>query len=563
MLQEEALAILKMGHTAFLTGSAGSGKTYLLNQFLDWLSSCKVPYAVTASTGIAATHIGGQTLHSWSGLGIKKRLSDFDLDLLEENKTLWDRWSATEVLVVDEVSMLSADQLDALDAIGRSLRRRAEPFGGVAVVFSGDFFQLPPVERDGERAQFAWEARVWQEVRPVVCYLEGTYRHESDAAFGNLLNDIRSGRAGARSLDMLNTRRAAPETVSKNITRLYTHNADVDAENDRRLADLSGNERVFLMRTKGKRHIVESLVRGCLAPETLRLKKSAEVMFVKNDPSRGYVNGTRGIVLDFENGLPIVKTRGGRRISVEPASWRIEERGTVRAEITQVPLRLAWAITVHKSQGMTLDEAFVDLSGAFVPGQGYVALSRVRSLEGLYIGGLNDTALAVDGRVLETDGVFRNVSDAARARLREIALEDREKRHREFVKSRGGSYTASGGGRKDSASRVRQNVSTHERTKALVEKGMSVEEIADARGLSAETIVAHLEKLICLGDIRDVSSLELVSDWDALETVRRAAEGCGWERLAPLREELRAKGRDVSYGDLRRMRIYDVWRNPK
>ena len=194
-------------------------------------------------------------------------------------------------------------------------------------------------------------------------------------------------------------------------TRLYTHNVDVDAENERELEKLAGSSRLHEMSSSGKAHIVEALKKGILAPETLRLKKKAAVMFIKNSFDEGYVNGTLGVVEDFDNsglpagqaGAPIVRTFSGRKIFVTPAEWTVEEEGKVLARVEQLPLRLAWAITVHKSQGMSLDAAEIDLSRAFVPGQGYVALSRLRSLAGLALRGFNDMALAMHPRAMEID----------------------------------------------------------------------------------------------------------------------------------------------------------------
>jgi hypothetical protein len=184
------------------------------------------------------------------------------------------------------------------------------------------------------------------------------------------------------------------------------------------------------MSAKGPQPFVQSLQRGCLSPETLELKRGAVVMFTKNDPAGRYVNGTLGIVEEFgkEDGEPIVMTRSGKRVFAEPATWKIDEGGKERASITQVPLRLAWAMTVHKSQGMSLDAAVIDLSRAFEYGQGYVALSRLRSLSGLHLLGLNERALRVHPAAVEKDAEFRAASEAARAALsRELpaAIEDR------------------------------------------------------------------------------------------------------------------------------------------
>jgi hypothetical protein len=181
---------------------------------------------------------------------------------------------------------------------------------------------------------------------------------------------------------------------------------------------------VFTMTAKGADPLVQGLKRGCLSPETLVLKREAIVMFTRNDTAGRYVNGTLGVIesFDAESGFPVVRTRSGARIVAEPATWKIEEAGKERANITQVPLRLAWAMTVHKSQGMSLDAAVIDLSRAFEYGQGYVALSRLRSLSGLYLLGLNERALRVHPDAVDTDAAFRAASETARLSLqRDVA----------------------------------------------------------------------------------------------------------------------------------------------
>ena len=195
-------------------------------------------------------------------------------------------------------------------------------------------------------------------------------------------------------------------------TRLYTHNVDVDSINNEELRIIGGGARGYNMVSVGAEALVMALKKSCLAHERLVLKKKAKVMFVKNNYVEGYVNGTLGEVVDFENGFPIVETAGWRKIVVRPEEWKIEEDGEVKARIKQIPLRLAWAITIHKSQGMSLDAAVIDLSKSFVRGMGYVALSRVRTLNGIRLVGINDDALKVSDEVLEFDKKLRKMSIA-------------------------------------------------------------------------------------------------------------------------------------------------------
>jgi ATP-dependent exoDNAse (exonuclease V) alpha subunit len=212
-------------------------------------------------------------------------------------------------------------------------------------------------------------------------------------------------------------------------TKLYTHNRDVDAENMKELEKLAGDLYSYPMSSRGGDNLAATLKKGCLAPETLHLKEGARVMFVKNHFDGGYANGTLGVVEECSDFEIKVKTLAGKIIEVVPASWSIEENGKVKAEITQYPLRLAWAITVHKSQGMSLDAAEVDLSQSFEKGMGYVALSRVRTLAGLSLKGLNDTALKVHPEVLEYDRQFRidSAEDSEKFRAKSPGRIDRDR----------------------------------------------------------------------------------------------------------------------------------------
>ncbi len=434
MTQREALDILKMGFSVYLTGEAGTGKTYVLNQYIEWLRKNKMEPAVTASTGIAATHLDGTTIHSWSGIGVRDRIDDYDLERMEEKKPLWNRLNDSRVLIIDEISMLSGEFFEMCDLVLRHIRRNSAPFGGMQIVCSGDFFQLPPVTKEGSPYRYAFESEVWVRLNPIVCYLTEQYRHEGSEFLG-ILSAIRNRNVTPEVQSLLSARNNTDPKDTENITRLFTHNRDVDAMNEEHLAKLKGKEKIFFMQSAGKPQHVEPLMRGCLAPQSLALKEGTKVMFVKNEHGGQYANGTQGTVTGFKPRGPVVKTRAGKTIYAEPASWKREEDGKVLAEITQVPLRLAWAITVHKSQGMTLDEAEMDLSQCFVPGQGYVALSRVRSLEGLYLRGFNAMALLVDERISAADRIFRKRSQLAKDRLALLTKRDLSLRHKAFIKT--------------------------------------------------------------------------------------------------------------------------------
>jgi len=410
MNQEKALEILKSGNNILLTGPAGTGKTYVLNKFIKHLKDKGTNVAITASTGIAATHINGRTIHSWAGFGIKKDLSSSDLSKIKMNSKVRARIKDTDVLIIDEISMLHDFQLDMADTICRVVKNDDRSFGGIQLILCGDFFQLPPVDKERNSGNFIVKSEVWTKLNPKICYLTKQYR-QSDHNLNDLLVSIRSGDITESHIDILASRINVELEDPEKVTKLYTHNANADAINIGKLDSLPDEEHVYLMRGEGKEALIETLKKNCLAPEELKLKRNAIVMFVKNDFGKGYVNGTIGKVVDFhESGYPIVKIRNGRRIVAMPTDWAIEENNTVLAKTTQVPLRLAWAITVHKSQGMTLDAAEVDLSKAFTFGLGYVALSRVRALSNLNLLGINDLALMVSDEAKQIDIELKKLS---------------------------------------------------------------------------------------------------------------------------------------------------------
>lgn len=410
MTQAQALKILKKGHNVFLTGAAGSGKTYTLGKFIEYLKDKKINVGITASTGIAATHLSGMTIHSWSGIGIKDIMSDKDLNSILGKTYLKTRFHKTNILIIDEISMLHAHRLDMIDRVCRAFKEKDVPFGGMQIVMCGDFFQLPPVTRGEEEGEFAYKSHIWNRMDLNICYLEEQYR-QSDRAFLRVLSDIRTDSVNDDTVNYLLARYNQEVRGLIKPTRLYTHNTDVDAINEMELSKINQKLHSYQMTAKGNKDLLEFLYKSCLAPEILNLKFGAIVMFVKNNFDKGYVNGTLGKVIGFDdNDYPIVETTTGLEIIASPSSWMIEEENKTLAEINQIPLRLAWAITIHKSQGMSLDAAEIDLSKSFVPGMGYVALSRVRTLSGMKLVGLNEMSLRINPEVLEMDKLFQKES---------------------------------------------------------------------------------------------------------------------------------------------------------
>lgn len=499
MQQEFALSILKSGRNVFLTGSAGTGKTHVLRTYIEYLRERKVGVAITASTGIAATHIGGMTIHAFSGIGIKDSLDYAELNKIRNRKHIRKGIEEADVLIIDEISMLHKDQFDMVNLVFQHVRNSAKAFGGVQLIVTGDFFQLPPISKNEEtpREKFAFMSRSWLDANLVVCYLTEQYRQSRDTLW-YILEQIRSQTIEDESVyELMATKQ---REYSEAPTKLYTHNLDVDQTNKNFLTKLEGEPKYFYAQTKGSQRLVEMLERSVLASVKIELKEDAEIMFIRNNPDKNFVNGTQGTVIGFdEDENPVVRTRQGDEMVVFAEKWTIEDdHGKELASFEQLPLRLAWAITVHKSQGMTLDTAEIDLSSAFEPGQGYVALSRLRSLEGLKLTGINRRALEVDPLALKADRRFLELSVEAEDRFTEEELEEmREEFHDRIgaLQSDDEIQAYKEQLEKKKKAAKEKKTSTYEKTLSYVRKGQSIKEIAKERELNERTILKHLSKL--------------------------------------------------------------------
>lgn len=569
MRQSSALNILKTGQNVFLTGSAGSGKTYTLNQYIDYLRARRVPVAVTASTGIAATHMSGTTIHSWSGIGIKDELTERDLSNLSRKQFLADRLKETAVLIIDEISMLHAKQLNLVNQVLKHVRKNDSAFGGIQVVVAGDFFQLPPIGSRGEsnREKFAFMSEAWLDAKFHICYLSEQHRQVSEAANGGLdlddiLNQIRRQEVTFEAIAALEA--TFDQNVDIKRTRLYTHNLNVNKINDKELAALEGETMRFEATATGDSKLVETLKKTVRTQDDLVLKVGAKVMFIKNNSELGVSNGTMGELIGFAavkiddskdtsddliedtaqdaiakntknkakkdkeskekpkdkkpttQKMPVVRLNSGREVIAEPEEWIIEdETGDVLASYLQVPLCLAWAITIHKSQGMTLEAAEIDLSRTFELGQGYVALSRLKSLAGLQLLGMNDMSLQLDPLARGADKRFLALSEEADANYAMLDEESMTQAHEKFILKSGGTLSKSvieayanlqkkrreqQQAQIDKKQKLGNQVSdksdsTLLATRILLEESLSIAEISQARQLSQSTIMRHIAEL--------------------------------------------------------------------
>jgi ATP-dependent exoDNAse (exonuclease V) alpha subunit len=403
--QKQVIEAFEAGKNIFVTGGAGSGKSYLL-------SFLKRSYGhngldVTASTGIAAVNIGGSTIHSWAGIG----LANLPLDQIVENifsgkfSKIRRRIKHARALAIDEISMISAEVLEILDQVFRRVRENNAPMGGIQMLFFGDFLQLPPINRNGSNFNFCFESESWRKLNLEMFELEEIFR-QTDQKFIKILNNLRFGKLDESDREALEARlNANDENLAIKPTILTTHNAKVEKINFEELKKIPREEISHGAEYFGQPDRVEFLKKNCIAAETLKLKVGAQVMMIKNTYQKeGIINGSLGIIRNFspKKLYPIVEFTNGKILTIAPEEWLIEKYDeekrlvVTEAGVNQVPLILAWAMTIHKSQGLTLDKISCDLSDVFSPGQAYVALSRARSLEGIFIESINFNRIATN-----------------------------------------------------------------------------------------------------------------------------------------------------------------------
>ena len=383
------------GDNCFLTGAGGTGKSTQLRAFIkDLAVGHQRRVSITAPTGVAALNVGGMTIHRFCGMLIGPAAGQSNEDYFaqlerDSRRSIlagFNRVRRCEVLVIDEVSMLPGRQLEFVEYLFRRLRRRDEPFGGCQVIATGDFLQLPPVRTsEAEPYDWAFQSPAWTAAhfRPFVLT---QVRRQDEAAFVRALADFRVGRVWGDSARLLQSRvRSNPPAT---MPRLFTHNIQVDKWNNFQLSELPGEESVLDAEQTGPDFQREYLVKNLLTPATLHLKPGALVMFTVNKATPGssepmFVNGQMGTVVEIERDAVLVKPKDGDVIRVERFTWRYDQQDADSGSFSQFPLRLAWAMTIHKAQGLTLDSAYLDIRAAREPGQAYVAVSRVRSLAGL------------------------------------------------------------------------------------------------------------------------------------------------------------------------------------
>jgi len=432
--QEQALCVFNEGRNMFLTGSGGTGKTALIKKMVELCKTNGKKIQVCALTGCAAVLLNCQakTVHSWAGIGLANGPADLIVRRVATNKYKAAAWKKIDVLIIDEVSMMSQKIFELLDSLGKKVRKDMRPFGGLQVIFSGDFYQLPPVAKEeGELdVAFCFESPQWAPTFPTVIQLKKIFR-QTDQAYTAILNQIRVGKLFKSALETLTPHigKTLPATFVPTI--LLPRRRDAELINAAELEKLPGEKKLYTLtkaeilpeqqakqQVQAKQQQVQAqqvqnisaeqremehtfLMNNIMADKEIVLKKGAQVMCIANidmESAEPIVNGSQGIIVDFVGNLPLVQFNSGARRTVGYHTWSSETYPSIG--VKQLPLIYAWAITIHKAQGVSLDMAQIDAgSNIFECGQTYVALSRIKSLEGLYLTAFNPQKIKVNKKV--------------------------------------------------------------------------------------------------------------------------------------------------------------------
>ncbi len=400
------------GKNILLTGGAGTGKSFCIKTLCDFCQKSNIHIAKTASTGIAALTIGGSTIHSFAGVGLADKNANSLITDIKRNKKAIARISNAKILCIDEISMISANLMDKLDIVFKYFRFNDKPFGGVQLVLFGDLLQLPPVFKNGhlnESDGLVFESRAFQESKLSIINLSEIFR-QSNPVFAEELNRIRFGESSNISNILARTGAKLPSNIIAPI-KLFPINRKVDEFNALQMSKLDGESVFFYAQQFGEQRHLEALDKNCLAAKSIEIKIGAQVILLANlDTEAGWVNGTIGKVIRYENNLPVIQRSNGDSIIVDKYEWTIKEQeidpsGNIRyktvASRLQIPLKLGYAISIHKSQSLTMDYVDIDFEGIFECGQVYVALSRAKTLEGLTISNLDANKIKAHPQCVE------------------------------------------------------------------------------------------------------------------------------------------------------------------
>jgi ATP-dependent DNA helicase PIF1 len=408
-LQQKAFNLICNNKNVFITGGAGVGKSYVIQEFVKFIKSKNIKnIGITSTTGISSLLIGGSTLHSFLGIGLGNSSNDSLFTKIKGKNKLWKRWRTLDILIIDEVSMLSPKLFDKLNGLAKRIRRNEKPFGGIQLILSGDFCQLPPVSSDD---MFLFESISWKECIDEIIYLKEVIR-QTDIDFINCLNEIRLGNISDESKLLLNNRlhKKIKNDYGISPTRLYPLHDNVNSINSNELENIATEIYEYEMTyelfypDEVDTNSLDKLLKTCPAQVHLELCINCQVILIFNlAPDSGLVNGSRGIVVDFIDDMPVVKFMNGVKMTISYQNWDIEspDGDKIIMSIKQIPLKLGYAATIHSSQGSTLDCALINLNNIFGYGMAYVALSRVKNLEGLTIDGINFNKIKAHPKCIE------------------------------------------------------------------------------------------------------------------------------------------------------------------
>lgn len=530
--QRKALDMLEREGNLFLTGAAGTGKSYLLEQYLRGKANEAFP--VVASTGAAAVLIGGRTFHSFFGLGIMEGGLEATIARALKSRKLMQRLQQACCVIIDEISMLSGATLHAAEQISRRVRNVDEPWGGLRIIAVGDFAQLPPVTPGAQLKDWAFMHQVWRDsaFQPA---LLSTVMRTRDADFLDILNFVRAGTVNDEVRRFLDGHRT-DASGEADATRLYPHRAKADEYNLRRLHSIPGNARSFETMYAGDERALETAKRAVPIPDVLLLKAGALVMLRKNDPSedRVYVNGSLGHVVSIGDDALRILLLSGEEIEVGQEKFSyLDGDGNEVAAAWNFPVTLAWATTIHKAQGASLDRMIVDLASLWEPGQAYVALSRVRSADGLFVERWTPSSIRAEPLVTEFyDSMAMEMETyTPRALYAPVIPEPSAPKKRSEPTSEG----------------VKQKRA--EIIRRMLGERAPMEDITAASGVKEDRVLLYIEDFLEQGI--PVEMGYLVADIPEASRIREAFEEYGTQRLKPAFEAL---GEEIPYAKLRLVR---------
>ena len=444
---QKVLSLLLNGENVFLTGYAGTGKSYILNKLKEKL---KKKLTITSTTGIAAVNVKGQTLHSWAGVGLCKNPVYKAIDKIRTRPSVMKQIKNCKILAIDEISMLNIETFEYVDEVFKVIRDSVEPFGGIQVLFIGDFYQLPPVEVTAKQSDYSlfeedfverhycFESHLWEDFKLKNVVLKQNYR-QSEKDFIKALSDMRTNSLNREDIALLQTRETNLDTFETNMLHIFSTNFEADRYNMAKFNMIDEPVKVFTAEdgvyrgtkpiysgfTDNENYILEIFGKNCRAEKEIPLKIGAKVMLLVNmDFNKGLINGSCGEIQSFNGNTITIKFDNGEVADIPKHKFEYYYHDKLTAERTQFPLKLAYGITIHKSQGMTLDKLVVDCSRIFERGQAYVAMSRVKTLEGLYLRNFTPDKVMVDEKVANFYENLEEVGEVEPNIQLEFCLED-------------------------------------------------------------------------------------------------------------------------------------------